>query len=48
MGGHISKKWYAFTTGDPGIDHCDWVYRLVIENVDRCGSADYPAIADWE
>ena len=36
MGGHISQKWYEFTTGEPEIDCYDSVYRLVIENVDRC------------
>ena len=37
MGGHISQKWYEFTTGDEEIDRYGWVYRLVIENDGRYG-----------
>ena len=36
MGGHISQKWYDFTTGDPEIDRYGWVFQLVIKNIDRC------------
>lgn len=36
MGGHISQKKYEFTAGDPEIDRYGSVYRLVIENVNRC------------
>jgi len=36
MGGHISQKWYEFTTGDQEISCYCWVYQLVIETVDCC------------
>ena len=36
MGSHISQKWCEIRTGDREIDGYGWVYRLVIENVDRC------------
>ena len=36
MGGHITEKWYEFTTGDQEIDRYGCVYWLVIDNVDHC------------
>ena len=37
MGGHIIQKWYEFTINDQGNDRYDSVYRLLVENDDRCG-----------
>jgi len=47
MGGHISQKWYEFTTGDQEIDRFGWVYRLVIENVVRLSISGWDCRSLW-
>ena len=44
-GGHISQKWYEFTTDDQEINRYGWVYRLVIENVNCC-NWDYQLVIE--
>ena len=44
-GGHISQKWYEFTTGDAEIDRYGRGVQLVIENVDRC-DRDYRLVIE--